>query len=183
MFQEGGSEIDSDQFFTVGKHLSCDINQRFPPLHRAAMTGNNRMATKILHEIKESGGNGTNYQDSEGMTALHWSALRGHGAIVRSLLESGANISSLDQSKNTALHLATYAGDVNAVRWLIIFGVDLNAKNQNGSTALHIAVGKGIFSIAEKLIDSCAVINAIDYKGRTPLDLAVANNNFAIMTL
>lgn len=180
---EGVSEIGLEQFLTVGKHLSCDISQGFPPLHRAAMTGNNQMATKILHEIKESPGNGANYHDSEGMTALHWAAMLGHATIVRSLLESGANVTSLDQFKNTPLHLATFAGDAKAVRWLIIFGADLNAKNQNGSTALHIAAEKDHFSIAEKLVSSCAAINATDYKGRTPLDMAVDNNNLAIETL
>ncbi|XP_014287804.1 serine/threonine-protein phosphatase 6 regulatory ankyrin repeat subunit A [Halyomorpha halys] len=180
---DDGSEVDFEQFLTVGNHMTCNIEKKFPPLHRAAMTGNIQLATRTILELKKSGGKCINHQDSEGETALHWAAVRRHGAIVRSLLESGANVTYVDKCNNTALHAAAFSGDAKSVRWLIIFGADPNAKNINGSTPLHVAVVHNHFEIVEHLISSCANLNATDNRKRTPLDLAIATNNMALVVL
>ncbi|XP_024218905.1 ankyrin-3 [Halyomorpha halys] len=180
-FSDVSMEEDIEQFLTVGKKMTCNIEKKFPPLHRAALTGNIQLATRTLSELK--GRKCINHQDSEGETALHWAALRGHGAIVRSLLESGANVTNVDHCNNTALHAAACSGDIKSVRWLIMFGADPNAKNRNGSTPLHVAVEKNHFEIVEHLISSCACLNATDNRKRTPLDIAMATNNIPLVVL
>ena len=69
-------------------------------------------------------------------------AYEGHTAIVRALLEAGADVAAVDPSmKATALHAASYAGRTEAARVLIEHGIDIDKQGpRNGYTALHDAI-------------------------------------------
>ena len=64
--------------------------------------------TKCLYYLRK--------HDYHGMTALMWAANRGHEAVVRLLLEQGANIDAKDEIGETALMRAAHGGTEIIVR-------------------------------------------------------------------
>ncbi|HCE59811.1 MAG TPA: ankryin, partial [Wolbachia sp.] len=58
-------------------------------------------------------------------TALHCAAENGLKAVVKSLVEKGANITAQDKDKKTALHYAANNGHREIVRFLGDKGVDV----------------------------------------------------------
>jgi TonB family protein len=92
-------------------------------------------------------------------------------AVVRLLLEAGADIHARNRDGETAL----FSLEDDAVRELIAHRIDLNVRNEYGETALMETVSD---DIAKLLIEGCADVNARDRKGRTALMRAAENNYF-----
>lgn len=73
-----------------------------------------------------------------GLTALHWAAMRGHLQIVKYLVEQGADVNAKNNEASlTPLHLAAMAmGDQMAVvRYLVEQGADVDARGgEDGQT-------------------------------------------------
>jgi ankyrin repeat protein len=85
-------------------------------------------------------------------TPLHVASKEGHGAIVKALLDAGANAKAVTTSKTTALHLAAGAGSVEAVTALLDRGADVNAaEGAWGQTPL-------IFAAASNRVDALRVL-------------------------
>ena len=60
-----------------------------------------------------------NHQDVEmGNSALHLACANGHKEVVEFLLDAGADINSLNKSKNTPLHWAALLGRLEVVKLL-----------------------------------------------------------------
>lgn len=53
--------------------------------------------------------------DKEGLSALSWACLKGHRAVVRFLVEEGAEIDQTDKNGRTPLDLAAFYGDAETV--------------------------------------------------------------------
>lgn len=70
-------------------------------------------------------------------TALHRASQRGHGDIIRALLDAQAVIDARDYSGWTPLHLAARSASADAVEILLSRGADPNARNDCRITALH----------------------------------------------
>ncbi|XP_066908641.1 ankyrin-1 [Halyomorpha halys] len=147
------------------------------PLQLAAMEGRVEEVKTILQEKRESV-NGVN-----GISPLHWAALRGHVAVIHELLKFGADVRSLDHYNNTALHMAAVSGSPDAVQELILAKVEIDAQNSINNTALHLAVDKQDFEVVKKLLRFGALTNITDHEGRAPLDLATEIRSLAIITL
>ncbi|XP_014274691.1 26S proteasome non-ATPase regulatory subunit 10-like [Halyomorpha halys] len=147
------------------------------PLQLAAIEGRVAEVEIILKEKRESV-NGVN-----GISPLHWAALRGHVHVIRMLLKFGADIRSLDHEKNTALHMAAVSGSPEAVEELIIAKAEIDAQNNNNNTALHLAVNELDFNVTKTLLRFGALTNITDQEGRSPLDLATEKRNLMMMTL
>ena len=80
-----------------------------------------------------------NVQDDEGKTALIWSSIEGHKAILFLLFEHEVNINHRDNNGNTGLMYACEKGRGDFVKALIDHNADLNIKNNDGNTALMLA--------------------------------------------
>jgi ankyrin repeat protein len=66
-------------------------------------------------------------RDAHGSTALHAAAARGHGEVVRLLLEQGADPNARDTGDNAGpLHFAAGGGHVDVVRMLLEAGADVH---------------------------------------------------------
>src|SRR5512139_1407570 len=58
---------------------------------------------------------------------LVMAAYQGHTAIVRLLLEAGADVTAVDPGmKATALHAAAYAGRAEAAKLLVEYGIEID---------------------------------------------------------
>lgn len=77
-----------------------------------------------------------NSKDTLGVTALMYAATYGHFDVVKTLIESSADVNMKSKYGETALMIAARDGTVEVVKALIDAGAEVNAKNDEGKTAL-----------------------------------------------
>jgi ankyrin repeat protein len=157
-------------------------------LHTCAHTGNIDAAKALLARGAKVDA-GDNWR---GQTPLMWAAAQGHAAMVRVLVEAGADVNTrstvvtwerqrtaeprdkwLPAGGFTALLLAARAGCVDCVQVLTRSGADINDIDPENHTALVLALMNGEFDVAGALIDAGIDINIADNVGRTALLAAV----------
>ena len=113
-----------------------------------------------------------NAKDEGGWTALFWAAFAQRRAIVRMLLEKGADANSKNKYDDTPLIRAAYAGDTEMVRTLLEFKAEVNARNNLGRTALMEAARQGHTDAVRVLVETGADAKAKDRDGDTAVSLA-----------
>ena len=85
-------------------------------------------------------------------TSLHAASRAGHLAIVRVLLDAGANTEVRDSIGATALHDACDHGRLEVVREMVQRGADIFAKNRHGGTPFDYAACNGHTVVVEFLL-------------------------------
>jgi ankyrin repeat protein len=110
------------------------------------------------------------------MTALHWAAMQGDGAMAEMLLVAGANPRATTRIGGfTALHLASQAGRAEAVPALIKAGAPVDATTATGATALMLAAAAGNADIVAALAAAGADLNRTETAhGQTALMFAAS---------
>ena len=126
-----------------------------------------------------------------GTTPLMRAARAGDVAVIRLMLETGADPALATKDGNTALLFAAGVGyrDKNtrgsesdafeAVKVLVDAGLDLHRVNARGETALHGAADRGADTIVQLLVDRGAELNVKTTQGFTPLDVALGKASLA----
>jgi len=105
---------------------------------------------------------------------LYHAAELGHVAVLKCMLDSGANPNmSMELPKWTPMHFAAAAGRVSTINVLKEYGANVDAKTAAQDTPLHLAARVGNGPAARRLMELGADANAVDDRGRTPLHLAV----------
>ena len=94
------------------------------------------------------------------------------GDIVQVLIEHGADVTALDNTRATPLHLASSGGSAETMRVLIKHGADVSARNGSRQTPLHLASSSGSTETAWLLLNHGVDVNAQDASHNTPLHLA-----------
>lgn len=77
---------------------------------------------------------------SDGKTALHWAAEKGHAAMILLLIKEGAHVNVENGHGETSLHAATQNENETTVRLLIENRADISAKEENKETSLYDGV-------------------------------------------
>lgn len=142
------------------------------PVADAAMRGQVDAVQALLAR-----GADVNVPQGDGMTALHWAAERGDEALVRLLLDAGAEASATTRNGNyTPLHLAARSGDAVIVKALLDAGADVTARTSTGGAlAIHMAAAATSAEAIEALVAAGAEVDATDEAfGQTPLMFAAA---------
>jgi ankyrin repeat protein len=78
-------------------------------------------------------------RDSDGSTALHCAAWKGHEAVVEWLLRAGADVKAHNENDHwgtTALHAAAHADHARIAERLLAAGAEIDARDREGRTAL-----------------------------------------------
>ncbi len=137
------------------------------------------LVRKLIHD-----GVDVNARDANQNAPLVIAAYHGYTAIVKALLEAGANVTAVDpQMQATALHAAAYAGRTEAAALLIDHGIELDKQGPyNGYTALHDAIWQNHIPTAQLLIEAGADLQLKSHAGETPLALAKAKGRTEIAT-
>lgn len=104
-------------------------------------------------------------------------------AIVRALLQAGADVNAADQEGETTLHKATQLGDVEMVRLLLTAGADVNARTKTGHTALTLASTWNFPECTAALLAAGADSQISTQDGRTALSIARLNKDAEVIKL
>ena len=115
---------------------------------------------------------------ADGMTALHWAAMRSDVELAETLIYAGAYLEATTRiGQHTPLHVASRSGQPGVLRALLAAGADPHALTTSGATALHLAAGAGSAEAVAALIDHGADIDVRESTwGQTPLMFAAAAN-------
>ena len=123
--------------------------------------------------------------DSWGRTPLSYAAENGHEAMIKLLLEEGAELESKDSKfSRTPLLWAAEKGHEAVVKLLLNKGADLESEDSLGRMPLSYAAEDGHKGVVELLLEKGAVFELKDTKyGRTPLLWAAKNGHAAVVQL
>jgi ankyrin repeat protein len=120
--------------------LIADINNKgldqWTPLHFAANEGKQDIVQYLLLQPDLE----VEAASTIGRTPLHLAAIRGHIAIVRSLVMKGSNKNAKDLDENTPLHYASEFGHFEVIIFLVKEAfADAFSKNKFGYSPSDIA--------------------------------------------
>lgn len=124
-----------------------------------------------------------NYQDGDGMSALHQASLMGNLEMMQMLLECHADVSIHDNKGMLALHYAAWQGMSDPVHTLLQWKSPVNEVSQDGNTPLHLACQHGHFDVVNLLLlhNSSPTLQNKDRK--TPMDLACEFGRYRVVDL
>lgn len=114
---------------------------------------------------------------SSWLSPLHMAAQKGHGRIVRLLLQRGTDCNEKDSDGLTPLIHATIRGYEDVTDVLLSRGASIGHVDDQQRSAIHYAVIYGRESLLKVLLKHCAedrtLIDAYCKEGRTPLHIAI----------
>jgi len=150
------------------------------PVADAAMDGNRDAVKALLKQAAD-----VNAAQGDGMTALHWAAMKNDADLAQTLLYAGANVKATTRiGAYTPLLLAAKNGSADVLEPLLKAGADVEAATSNGTTPLMFAAASGNTAAVETLIARGADVNATEsVRGLTPLMFAAASNRAAVLEL
>ena len=119
----------------------------------------------------------------ERQSGMHLAARWGHEAVVRLLVEQGADVEARDKDGGTALHRAADNGHEAVVRLLVKQGANVEAKTNYGGTALLRAARYGHEAVVRLLVEQGADAEARDNDGETALHRAARYGHEAVVRL
>ncbi|PFX25374.1 Protein fem-1-like C [Stylophora pistillata] len=155
------------------------------PLIIAARNGNTAIVQCLLDEydvdLEQEGTVKIDGDLIECCTPLWMGSLGGHLAIVRLLLERGAEVNHTTLTNSTPLRAASFNGHTEVVRCLINHGADVNKRNQDGNTCIMVACWNGHLDTFGLLRTSGANMEVQDNQGFSMIHCATAANNLTLL--
>jgi ankyrin repeat protein len=126
-----------------------------------------------------------NAAQADGMTALHWAAMRNDAELAQTLLYAGANVKATTRiNAYTPLLLAAKNGNAAVMAPLVKAGADINAPTSNGTTPLMYSAAAGSTEAVTTLLDAGAKVNATEtYRGLTAIMFAAAADRTDVVNI
>ena len=117
-------------------------------------------------------------------SSLRNAARKGHNEAVKSLLNEGTDVHTVNVRGQTPLHLAAMTDNVDVVRMLVDGGADIDVADPgNDIKPLHNAATNGCTNVCEFLLKHGADMDAQTAEGDTALHLAATNKHFDVVSL
>jgi uncharacterized protein len=104
-------------------------------------------------------------------------AERSDKALVRTLVEKGADVNAAQADGTTALHWAAYRDDAETAALLVKAGANVNAANRFGVPPLALASTNGNAAVVKLLLDGGADASATMKGGETVLMMAARSGS------
>lgn len=153
-------------FLTTVPIMAVDDHQR---AWKYSVQGDKLHAiSRLMYEVED-----VNLPTHQGKTALMAAANRGDAALVRALLDLGADANAVNRAGGTALMYAAWSGDLGSVQLLLDNGAEINRQAIDGWSALMMAAAQGHDHAVRLLLERGADVNASDNHAWTSLMRAV----------
>ncbi|XP_074668700.1 ankycorbin isoform X2 [Strix aluco] len=131
---------------------------------------------KVASLLGKKGASATK-QDSEGKTAFHLAATKGHAECLRIMVTHGTDVTAQDGAGHSALHLAAKNSHPDCIKRLLQSKCPADSTDNSGKTALHYAAARGCLQAVQLLCEHKCPINIKDLDGNIPLLLAIQNGH------
>jgi ankyrin repeat protein len=182
---EAKTEASSQALMAVKSYsghsdYSQEVPRQMTGLHLAAYFGVHEAANTLIGR-----GHSLDLKDSYGRTPLSWAAEMGHEAVVKLLLEKGAELETKDKEYGrTPLSWAAINRHEAVVKLLLEKGAELETKDTKyGRTLLSWAAEIGHEAVVKLLLEKGAELETKSDNGRTPLSWAAINGHEAVVKL
>ena len=119
----------------AGGSMDASARQAQDALNKAAREGDAEKLSRAIVGVADLNARGT----WDGMTALHWTAEKGHVECARVLLNGGANVDARDSNNWTPLMVAAQKNGLAMARFLLSRGAN-SAASSKGMTASDLAM-------------------------------------------
>lgn len=139
------------------------------PLYIAMNKGHDIVAGILLSKSADPQGD-ANWKNKIGTPILHLATINGNPAIIRVLINYGAEVSATDYMDNTALSVAAELGHVEVIRTLIQNNADVSHQNMRGDTPLMLAAANKKDEAVTLLLESGADATIMNYSGYVAAD-------------
>ena len=121
-----GSAPLVERLVTAGANPNTPIATGETPIMTCAASG----SADAVRTLIARGADVNVNEPVQNQTALMWAASQRHPAVVKALVEHGADLRARTRKGFTALHFAAREGDIESARLLLAAGLDVNIASQ-----------------------------------------------------
>ena len=139
------------------------------PLYIAMQKGHDIVAGILLSKSADPQGD-ANWKNKIGTPILQLATINGNPAIVRILINYGAEVDATDYMDNTALCIAAELGHLDVNRDLIQNNANVSHQNMKGDTPLMLAAANKKDQAVTLLLESGADATIMNYSGYVAAD-------------
>ncbi|MBM3781448.1 MAG: hypothetical protein FJW29_07195 [Acidobacteria bacterium] len=139
----------------------------------AAQRGDREAVKALLKDAADVNG-----AQGDGMTGLHWAAMKGDAEMTQMLVYAGANVNATTRlGSYTPLFLAARQGQPSVIPVLVKAGAKATQTTTTGTTPLMVAAASGSAETVKALMTAGADVNAVEsVRGLNALMFAASAN-------